>query len=128
MLEWKTRLKMMITAWVYKESADTNIEINCDPPKRDEIIRAIKKMKNGKAAGPDGIPAEALKTDVETTANMLLSLFEKIWEEKKYHQTGKMATSSNCQRRETSAAVRTTEASHSPRHQGKCSIGSCWIG
>jgi hypothetical protein len=60
--------------------ADTNIEINCDPPTRDEIIRAIK-MKNGKAAGPDGIPAEALKTDVETTADMLLPLFEKIWEQ-----------------------------------------------
>jgi hypothetical protein len=32
--------------------ADTNIEINCDPPKKDEIIRAIKKIKNSKAAGP----------------------------------------------------------------------------
>jgi hypothetical protein len=38
-------------------------------------------MKNGKAAGPDGIPAEALKSDVATTADMLLPLFEKIWEE-----------------------------------------------
>ena len=37
-------------------------------------------MKNGKAARPDGIPAEALKTDVETTADML-PLFEKIWEQ-----------------------------------------------
>ena len=61
--------------------ADTNIEINCDPPTRDEIICAIKKMKNSKAAGPDGIPAEALKTDVETTADMLLPLFAKIWEQ-----------------------------------------------
>jgi hypothetical protein len=61
--------------------ADTNIEINCDPPTRDEIIRAIKKMKNCKAAGPDGILAEALKSDVETTADMLLPLFENIWEE-----------------------------------------------
>ena len=38
-------------------------------------------MKNGKAAGPDGIPAEALKADVETTADMLLPLFVKIWEQ-----------------------------------------------
>ena len=38
-------------------------------------------MKNGKAAGSDGIPAEALKADVETTADMLLPLFVKIWEQ-----------------------------------------------
>lgn len=38
-------------------------------------------MKNGKAAGPDGIPAEALKADLETTAELLYPLFAKIWEE-----------------------------------------------
>lgn len=40
-----------------------------------------KKMKNGKAAGPKEMPAEALKTDIETTADILLPLFEKIWEQ-----------------------------------------------
>ena len=30
-------------------------------------------MKNGKAAWHDGIPSEALKVDVEATAEMLLS-------------------------------------------------------
>ena len=43
-------------------------------------MKAIKRLKNGKAAGPDGIPAEALKADVETTADMLLPLFKMIWE------------------------------------------------
>jgi hypothetical protein len=38
-------------------------------------------MKNGKATGPDGFPAEALMTDIETTADMLLLFFEKIWDE-----------------------------------------------
>ena len=61
--------------------AEIDIDIDCDPPTRGEIIRAIKKMKNGKAAGPDGIPAEALKADVETTADMLLPPFVKIWEQ-----------------------------------------------
>ena len=61
--------------------AEIDIDIDCNPPTREEIIRAIKKMKNGKAAGPDGIPAEALKADVETTADMLLPLFVKIWEQ-----------------------------------------------
>jgi hypothetical protein len=46
-------------------AADTNIEINCHPPTRDKVVRAIKKTKNDKAARPHGIPAEALKTDVE---------------------------------------------------------------
>ena len=37
-------------------------------------------MKNGKVAGPDGIPAEALKADVNTSVEMLYSLFVEIWE------------------------------------------------
>jgi hypothetical protein len=36
---------------------------------------------NDKAAGSGGIPAEANKTNVETTADKLLLLFEKIWEQ-----------------------------------------------
>lgn len=39
------------------------------------------RTKSGKAAGPDDIPAEALKADTETTVEMLFPLFEKIWEE-----------------------------------------------
>ena len=31
-----------------------------------EIVNAIKRMKNGKAAGADNIPAEVLKTDPYT--------------------------------------------------------------
>ena len=61
--------------------AEIDIEIHCYHPTREEIIHAVKKMKNGKAAGPDGIPAEALKTDRGTAADMLLPLFEKIWEQ-----------------------------------------------
>ena len=65
----------------YIAEAEIDIDIDCDPPTREEIIRAITKMKNGKAAGPDGIPAEALKVDVKTTVDMLLPLFVKIWEQ-----------------------------------------------
>ena len=38
-------------------------------------------LKNGKAAGTDEIPAEALKVDPEMLAEMLYGVFEKIWEE-----------------------------------------------
>ncbi|VDP58924.1 unnamed protein product [Schistosoma curassoni] len=41
----------------------------------------IKQIKRGKAAGPDNIPAEALKSDIEVTTSMLYLLFRKIWEE-----------------------------------------------
>lgn len=36
-------------------------------------------LRNGKAAGLDKIPAEAIKADMETATNMLHSLFSKIW-------------------------------------------------
>ena len=36
-------------------------------------------LRTGKAAGPDEIPAEAIKSDIETAINMLYSLFSKIW-------------------------------------------------
>ncbi|VDP54861.1 unnamed protein product [Schistosoma margrebowiei] len=42
---------------------------------------AINQIKSGKAAGPDNIPAEALKADVAATARILLILFNKIWDE-----------------------------------------------
>ncbi|WP_353806131.1 hypothetical protein, partial [Acinetobacter baumannii] len=41
---------------------------------------AIKTLKNGEAAGPDGIPAEALKVDPNMTADFLHPLLQKIWE------------------------------------------------
>ena len=60
--------------------AETELPINCDPPSRMEIRKAIMTLRNGKAAGPDEIPAEALKTDVESAVSILHSLFTKIWE------------------------------------------------
>ena len=41
-------------------------------------------MKSGKAGGPDHIPPEALKADVNTTVDLLHPLFEKIWKEEKF--------------------------------------------
>nr|KAG5694841.1 hypothetical protein BaRGS_028769 [Batillaria attramentaria] len=60
--------------------AETELPINCDKPSKAEIRKAIMTLKNGKAAGPDEIPAEAIKADTETAVNMLHSLFSKIWE------------------------------------------------
>ncbi|VDP37488.1 unnamed protein product [Schistosoma margrebowiei] len=41
----------------------------------------IRQIKSVKVAGPDNIPAEALKADVSATARILHILFNKIWDE-----------------------------------------------
>lgn len=55
-------------------------DINTNPPTKAEITKAIKTLKSGKAAGPDGIPPEALKADIQTSTEMLHPLLKKIWE------------------------------------------------
>ena len=62
------------------QPAEEELDINCSKPSKSEIKKAIMSLKNGKAAGPDEIPAEAIKADMETATNMLYSLFSKIWE------------------------------------------------
>lgn len=59
------------------------LQIITGPPSRVEITKAIKTLKNGKAAGPDGIPPEALKATPTQSAEMLQPLLQKIWEEEK---------------------------------------------
>ena len=63
------------------EPANVDLPINCEKPTRDEIRKAITLIKSGKAAGPDDIPAEALKADLDASVEMLYPLFERIWEE-----------------------------------------------
>ncbi|VDP56196.1 unnamed protein product [Schistosoma curassoni] len=48
------------------------------PPTIEEISMAIRQIKSGKAAGPDNIPAEALKADVAVTARILHIFFSNI--------------------------------------------------
>jgi hypothetical protein len=49
----------------------------------EQMISIIKKMKNDKVSGPNGIP-EALQSDTKATVEMLISLFEKLWKVLKY--------------------------------------------
>ena len=49
----------------------------------EEIRRALRKAKNGKAPGIDEIPLELLNTNNDTTINELGKLFKKIWNEEK---------------------------------------------
>lgn len=54
--------------------------ISSEPPTRAEICKAVKEMKNGKSPGIDHIPAEVLKANPETTADIMLELYKKVWE------------------------------------------------
>ena len=63
--------------------AEVNLPISVEKPSKLEIKKAIRTLKNGKAAGPDGMPAEALKTDIDPATVILHNLFAKIWDEEK---------------------------------------------
>jgi hypothetical protein len=46
-----------------------------------EILQAINKMKNGKAAGADRIPVKVLKIEPNVSVDMLYPLILDIWNE-----------------------------------------------
>ena len=62
-----------------QESGD-DLDINTLPPGREEIIAAIKSLKNGKAPGQDNLNAELFKIDPELASQILQPLFKAIWE------------------------------------------------
>ena len=55
--------------------------MNCDNSSKPETRTAIQALKDGKAAGHDGVPAEAMKADLSTSVDILHRLFARIWEE-----------------------------------------------
>ncbi|VDP47236.1 unnamed protein product [Schistosoma margrebowiei] len=48
------------------EAAPTDLPINVGPPTIEEISMAIGQIKSDEAAGPDNIPAEALRADTKS--------------------------------------------------------------
>ena len=56
-----------------------DLNINFGPPSKDEITKAIKSMKSGKASGIYGIQAELLKADLTTATYVMYNLFNTIW-------------------------------------------------
>ena len=60
------------------------LKINDKPPSTSEIRRALKELKNGKAAGVDNITAELLKVDTNLTAEALQPLFVNIWNSEEF--------------------------------------------
>ena len=52
-----------------------------DPPSATEIIMSMNKLKNKKAAGPDGITAELLLGAGQPAERMTIVLIRRAWSE-----------------------------------------------
>ena len=63
---------------IQKRSVNTALD---EKPTMDEMVRAIKGLKDGKAPGGDGIPAEPWKYGGANLSNRLHRWIIKVWEE-----------------------------------------------
>ena len=62
------------------EDVDSSIEVLDADITTEEVSKAINKMKNNKAAGPDGIVAELIKLAENNVVHYLTKLFNKIFQ------------------------------------------------
>ena len=59
---------------------------------REEVVRAVNKLQNGKAAGGDKVVAELVKKGGETMVNWLLELIQEVWRTRRVPQEWKDST------------------------------------
>ncbi|KAK3507290.1 hypothetical protein QTP70_013546 [Hemibagrus guttatus] len=57
-----------------------SVEQKVDKIRKDEVQKALKRMKSGKAVGPDDIPVEVWKCLGEAAVEFLASLFNRVLE------------------------------------------------
>ncbi|KAK3557295.1 hypothetical protein QTP70_026684, partial [Hemibagrus guttatus] len=57
-----------------------SVEQKVDKIRKDEVRKALKRMKSGKAVGPDDIPVEVWKCQGEAAVEFLTSLFNRVLE------------------------------------------------
>lgn len=58
-------------------------DISTEPPDLLELEAAIKKLKNGKSPGPDGIAAELFKCNPRRMATLLRPIIREVWVNKR---------------------------------------------
>ena len=58
---------------------ENDLEVNTEIPTTDEIVTAIKSLKNGKSPGLDNLNAELFKADPGIAASVFLPLIQSIW-------------------------------------------------
>ena len=62
------------------------------PPSTEDVVKAVKQLSDGKAAGKDSIPAEVFKFGGPTLISKVTELFQLIWKERKLPQDLKDAS------------------------------------
>ncbi|CAH8456416.1 unnamed protein product [Heterobilharzia americana] len=69
--------------WIRNTNGDgrTTGEHKPSDKNRSEFVNAIMLLKFGEAVRQDGIPPEALKTEAQTTANMLTPMLQEVRKE-----------------------------------------------
>ena len=60
-------------------SAVQDPEIQTNEPTLEQVITATRKLRNGRAPGPNGIPPELLKCAIGPVSHALHTLFVRIW-------------------------------------------------
>ena len=63
----------------FASASAPDLMVSDDAPSLSEVTKAIKRLKNGKAAGPDGITPELLKFAEKPTSEALHKLFTTVW-------------------------------------------------
>ncbi len=58
--------------------AAENYSCEVDPPTLDEVYTAIRQLRNNRAPGEDGIPAEVYKTCLESLGSWLHRVITKV--------------------------------------------------
>ena len=61
------------------------------PPTIDEVTAAVSEVRNGKAPGSDGIPAEIYKHEGDALLHCLHALFKVVWQDEEAPQEFKDA-------------------------------------
>ena len=82
---WKEHFEVLLNGQVSREDTNrSSIEDDgqaVDPPTLDEVRKATRELKNGKAAGKNGIPAEILKIGSARLYEAIHHVIGMIWEE-----------------------------------------------
>ncbi|XP_065568786.1 uncharacterized protein LOC136032404 [Artemia franciscana] len=61
------------------EDLKISLDINTEPPTEDELLKAVKKLKNGRSPGDGRITAEMLKCTMDTCVTYWKDFFGTIW-------------------------------------------------
>ncbi|KAK3566670.1 hypothetical protein QTP86_002847 [Hemibagrus guttatus] len=78
---WKEYLEQLLNKENLRENRVeevNSVEQKVDKIRKDEVRKALKRMKSGKAVGPDDIPVEVWKCLGEAAVEFLTSLFNRV--------------------------------------------------